>query len=680
MRASVKPIKVALLVASLMLSAIVMSAEQTWTVNFKNSDIQEVIKFIAEATGKTIVIDPKVRGQVKVISNAPVNGDELYGLFLSILDVHGFTAVENGEVVRIVPNRDARSLPIPTQESNPNASAQDTYMTQVVQLENISAAKLLPVLRPLVPQHGHISAYDPSNAIIVTDTRANIQRLLTVIGQIDKSAVVSTELVELRYAQADAIVKVLQQLEKPEAKRGSATTPPTLVADTRINGVLVNGDDMQRARIKMLIRRLDRPQITNSNVRVEYLKYAKADQVAKVLNGVLQNMQKLEAGDGKSATSSQLKASVQADEDTNAILITADGDTLQSLMVLVESLDIRRAQVLVEAIIVELEEGGAKEIGVEWMYNSEDNGFGSSTLGNEGVLGSVAAGALGDSDEATTSLAGSLAGIAGQVFGVGRLGNTDMLGVLRLLKENGSSNILSTPSLLTTDNHEAEISVGKNVPFVTGSYTGTGSGANNPSNPFQTVERKDVGILLTVTPHVNDGDTVVMDIAQEISSVDETQSSSGLVTNSRKINTQVMAASGEIVVLGGLIKDKVSSSESKVPLLGDLPLVGNLFKSQTSTTTKTNLMVFIRASVMPDDAMLKGATAEKYQFIRDEMLERRGNTNLLMSREDLPMLPEWEEQLRRVQAQYQKTTAEPEPDTSRDAPAEPSTSSPEAGE
>jgi general secretion pathway protein D len=661
-----------------MLPAMVMSAEQTWTVNFKDSDIQEVIKFIAEATGKTIVIDPKVRGQVKVISNAPVNDDELYGLFLSILDVHGFTAVENGEVVRIVPNRDARSLPIPTQQSNPNASAQDTYMTQVVQLENISAAKLLPVLRPLVPQHGHISAYDPSNAIIVTDTRANIQRLLTVIGQIDKSAVVSTELVELRYAQADAIVKVLQQLEKPEAKRGGATTPPTLVADTRINGVLVNGDDMQRARIKMLIRRLDRPQITNSNVRVEYLKYAKAEQVAKVLNGVLQNMQKLEAAEGKSDGGGQLKASVQADEDTNAILITADGDTLQSLMVLVESLDIRRAQVLVEAIIVELEEGGAKEIGVEWMYNSEDNGFGSSTRGQEGALGSVAAGALANGDDATTSLAGSLAGIAGQVFGVGRLGNTDMLGVLRLLKENGSSNILSTPSLLTTDNHEAEISVGKNVPFVTGSYTGTGSGANNPSNPFQTVERKDVGILLTVTPHVNDGDTVVMDIAQEISSVDETQSSSGLVTNSRKINTQVMAASGEIVVLGGLIKDKVSSSESKVPLLGDLPLLGNLFKSQTSTTTKTNLMVFIRASVMPDDAMLKGATAEKYQYIRDEMLERRGNTNLLMSRDDLPMLPEWEEQLRRVQAQYQQTTAEP--DNPGDASAEPSTSSPEAGE
>ena len=667
MRASVKRIKVALLVVSLALPAVVMSAEQTWTVNFKDSDIQEVIKFIAEATGKTIVIDPKVRGQVKVISNAPVNGDELYGLFLSILDVHGFTAVENGEVVRIVPNRDARSLAIPTQEPSSNASAQDTYMTQVVQLDNISAAKLLPVLRPLVPQHGHISAYDPSNAIIVTDTRANIDRLLKVIAQIDKAAVVGTELVELRYAQADAIVKVIQQLEKPDAQRGNATAPATLVADTRINGVLVNGDDMQRERIKMLIRRLDRPQITNSNVRVEYLKYAKAEQVATVLNGVLQNMQKLDSAEGASASSSQLKASVQADEDTNAILITADGDTLQSLMVLVESLDIRRAQVLVEAIIVELGVSDNKELGIEWMYNGGDSGFGSSTLGNSerSAIGAVAGGgALGEGDAATAGLAGTLSGIAGQVFGIGRIGgNTDMLAVLKLLKTNGSSNILSTPSLLTTDNHEAEISVGKTVPFVTGSYTGTGNGSSNPTNPFNTIEREDVGILLTVTPHVNDGDTVVMDIAQEISSVDNSDPSiEGLVTQSRKINTQVMAASGEIVVLGGLIQENVSTSETKVPLLGDLPVIGNLFKSQSSTKEKTNLMVFIRASVMPDDAMLMGATSDKYRHIRDQMIERRSHTSLVTNKEDLPMLPEWEEQLRRVQAQYQYQEEATEPD------------------
>ncbi|WP_245551650.1 type II secretion system secretin GspD [Gilvimarinus chinensis] len=658
MRACYQQIRATFLVIALALPVMVTAAEQTWTVNFKDSDIQEVIKFIAEATGKTIVIDPKVRGQVKVISDKPVNSKELYGLFLSILDVHGFTAVENGQVVRIVPNRDARSLPIPSADSGPDDN--DAYMTQVIQLENISAAKLLPVLRPLVPQHGHISAYDPSNAIIVTDTRANINRLLDVVKQIDKAAVISTELVELRYAQADAIVKVIQQLEKPDAQRGNGSAPVTVVADTRINGVLINGDDMQRERIKMLIRRLDRPQITNSNVRVIYLKYAKADQVAEVLNGVLQNMQKIEQAEGGNTAGSrnQVKASVQADEDTNAILITADGDTLQSLMVLVESLDIRRAQVLVEAIIVELSSSDAAELGVEWMYRDDDAGFGSSAndaANDMGVIGSVGASAFGDDDSALVNLAQGLAGIPGQVFGIGHLGqSTDMLAVLKLLKANGATNILSTPSLLTTDNHEAEISVGKNVPFVTGSYTSTGGGSSNPTNPFNTVERKDVGILLTVTPHVNDGDTVVMDIAQEISTVDDsTAANNGIVTNQRKINTQVMAASGEIVVLGGLIQDDVSTFERKVPLLGDIPILGNLFKSQSKSTAKTNLMVFIRASVVPDDAMLIGATSEKYRHIRERLIDQRNNTNLITSPDDIPMLPEWEEQLRRVQSRYE---------------------------
>ncbi|UTF58898.1 type II secretion system secretin GspD [Gilvimarinus sp. DA14] len=659
MRACYQRIRATFLVIALALPVMVAAAEQTWTVNFKDSDIQEVIKFIAEATGKTIVIDPKVRGQVKVISEKPVNSKELYGLFLSILDVHGFTAVENGEVVRIVPNRDARSLPIPSADSGPDDN--DAYMTQVIQLENISAAKLLPVLRPLVPQHGHISAYDPSNAIIVTDTRANINRLLDVVKQIDKAAVISTELVELRYAQADAIVKVIQQLEKPDAQRGNGNAPVTVVADTRINGVLINGDDMQRERIKMLIRRLDRPQITNSNVRVVYLKYAKADQVAEVLNGVLQNMQKLEQAEGGNSNTgsrNQIKASVQADEDTNAILITADGDTLQSLMVLVESLDIRRAQVLVEAIIVELSSSDAAELGIEWMYRDDNAGFGSSAndaANDMGVIGSIGASGFGDDDTALVNLAQGLAGIPGQVFGIGHLGqSTDMLAVLKLLKANGATNILSTPSLLTTDNHEAEISVGKNVPFVTGSYTSTGSGSSNPTNPFNTVERKDVGILLTVTPHVNDGDTVVMDIAQEISSVDETAAqSNGIVTNQRKINTQVMAASGEIIVLGGLIQDDVSTFERKVPLLGDIPILGNLFKSQSKNTAKTNLMVFIRASVVPDDEMLIGATSEKYRHIRERLIDQRNNTNLITSPDDIPMLPEWEEQLRRVQSRYE---------------------------
>lgn len=664
MRACLQQCKVALLVLALALPAAAQETEQTWTVNFKDSDIQEVIKFIAEATDKTIIIDPKVRGQVKVISEKAVNRGELYALFLSILDVHGFTAVESGGVVRIVPNRDARSLAIPSSDETTRNADPDNYVTQVVQLENISAAKLLPILRVMVPQHGHISAYDPSNAIIITDTRANISRLEDVIAQIDKAAVVSTDIIELRYASADSIVKVLQQLEKPEAQRGNASAPVSLVADTRTNAVLVNGDDLQRQRIKALINRLDRPQLANSNVRVVYLKYAKAEQVAKVLNGVLQNLETAQSAEQRANNS--VKANVQADEDTNAILITAEPDVVQSMMGLVESLDIRRAQVLVEAIIVEIDDSAERELGIEWMYRDDEIGFGSSTNGGSGYMGtgnsqsgSLVGNALDGSDSALAGLAGNLAGIPGQLFGFGRLGErTDFFGLLRLLKENNASNILSTPSILTTDNHTASISVGQNVPYQTGSFAGTGSGGSNPGNPFNTFERKDVGILLEVTPHVNDGDTIVMDISQEISSV-LPGSGENLTTNQRKINTQAMAASGEIIVLGGLIKDDVKSGERRVPILGDIPVLGNLFKSQTNSKIKTNLMIFIRATVIPDDSMLEGATAEKYRYIRQQMQNQHDTANLITR--DLPMLPEWEEQLRRVQSQYQQDDAQQAP-------------------
>lgn len=530
--------------------------QQTWTVNFKDTDIQEVIKFVADATGKTIVVDPKVRGQVRVISQEPVNKEELYQLFLSMMDVQGFTAVENGKVVRIVPNRDARSLPVPT-DMGRQPTGDDTYITQVLKLENISASKVLPTLRPLVPQHGHLSAYDPSNAIIVTDTRSNIVRLKEIIAQIDQSSVVETEVVELEFAMAEDVARYVTQIEKPGS--GDGQSELTVVPDKRTNAVLVHGDDLQRQRIRELIERLDRPRTKDSNVRVVYLKYAKAENVAQVLNGVLQNMAKSEENQ-----SQRRDANVQADEDTNSLLITADSDTLESLLGVVNSLDIRRAQVLVEAIIVEVEDGDERALGVQWMYRDDEAGFGSSTTGS-GQLGALGQGAFDDSDEGLVSLAQSLSSTQGELFGIGRLGErTDFLGILNMLQEQSSTNILSTPNLLTTDNHTASISVGQNVPFATGSYSSTG-GTSNPTNPFRTIERRDVGILLEVTPHVNAGDSVVLDISQEVSSLSNLANPDGPITNQRKLDTQVLAANGETVVLGGLIEEEVQSTTQKVP-------------------------------------------------------------------------------------------------------------------
>ncbi len=613
-------------------------AQQTWTPNFEDSDIQQVIKFMAEATGKTIIIDPKVRGPVKLINNRALNSEELYAMFLSVLDVHGYTAIESGNVVRIVPNRDARSLPVPNQSRV--TEGDDTYVTQVVQLKNISAAKVLPTLRPLVPQHGHISAYDASNALIITDTRANIIRLNEIIAQIDQSAVVGTDLIELRYAQAADVVNVLTQLEKPDPNRG-ATSPLVVVADKRINGVIISGDDLQRQRAKMLIDSMDRPQAKNSNFRVAYLRYAKAEEVAKVLTGMVQNLNQTRSGEG-AATATQSNANVQFDESTNAVLITADSDTMESLMAVVESLDIRRAQVLVEAIIVEISGDAGRELGVQWMYRDNDYGFGSSTRGDR-TLGALGAGAFDMTESGLVSLATGLGSIPGQVFGLGRIdGSTDFLGILKLLQSNSATNILSTPNILTTDNNTALIKVGQEVPIQTGSYTAIGTGGSTPTNPFSTFDRKDVGITLEVTPHVNEGDKVVLDIKQEVSSLANLDDIEGVVTNKREIETQILLADGQTVVLGGLMRDEVQTGETRVPLLGSLPILGHAFRSQNSRTLKTNLLIFIRTTVIRDDDVLTGATAEKYRFIRDQQLEHRKARGILLNSRSVPVIPEWE--------------------------------------
>lgn len=624
--------------------------EQTWTVNFNDSDIQEVIKFMAGATGKTIIIDPKVRGPIKVINSKPLNAKELYELFLASLDIYGFTAVESGNIVRIIANRDARNMAIPTEKTV--TTKDDLYITQVIPLKNTSAAKILAALRPLVPQYGHLTTYEPSNALIITDTRANVARMNDLVKQLDTIGVTETDVVQLRYANASDIVAMLTQLEKPDPNRGSSNSPAVIVADKRINAVVLNGDDMTRQRLKLLIDDLDRPQTQNSNVRVVYLRYAKAADVAKVLSGMLQSFsQGAKSGEGAPASTAQ--PAVQADEATNSVLITADVNTMDTMLSVIDSLDIRRAQVLVEAIIAEVSSKGSKELGIEWMYRDNKYGFGSNTNGSNGVLGSIGGAALAasdknassdDKDTALVKLASGLAGVDGQVFGFGRLGTTsDFLAVLKMLQTSSKTNILSTPNILMTDNTEATISVGQQIPVKTGSYaaTGTGNTSGSIGSPFTTYNREDVGIKLEVTPHINEGDTVVLDIKQEVSSV-ETESADGFITNKREINTQILSADGETVVLGGLIEDKVESGERRVPVLGSIPVLGNLFRTQSSSKGKTNLLVFIRATVVRDDKVLTGATAEKYRLIRQEQDEYRRNHGLLVSKKDVPQLPDWE--------------------------------------
>ncbi len=612
--------------------------EPTWTLNFKDSDIQEVIKFVAEATGKTLVIDPQVKGRVKVISAEQVNREQLYHLFLSVLDIHGFAAVSVGDVVRVIPAKEVRTTPVPLLDkqyptSQQNALlgqdvASDARVTQVIELENIAAVKVLPVIRPLVPAHAHLAAYAPSNAIIISDTRANIQRVRELISRIDTAAVEKTELVPLLHASAEEMVRILTKLKHTELGKGSGESTLLLVADKRSNGILISGDDLQRQRVKQLIDRLDQPQAQNGSVRVVYLEYARAEQVAKVLSRVIDNMQKLAPERGSNGQGNAIgRATIEADKDTNSLLITADPESLQALLPVIDRLDIRRAQVLVEAIIVEMADISGRDLGIQWLYRNQSNGFGSSIIGDgAGSVRSIVDGIAGeDEDDADASLIGALTSLAGQTIGVGRSGNnSDFLLLISALQQDTGANILSTPNLLTLDNHPAAISVGQNVPFVTGSYTSTGSG-ENPQNPFQTIERENVGIQLEVTPHVNEGDSVVLDIVQEVSSLSGATgiNASDVITNERKISTRIMAKDAEIVVLGGLIKDDVQAFEQRVPVLGSIPWLGRLFRSTSRQVNKTHLMVFIRATVIRDDEALTGATAEKYRFIRDKQINHR---------------------------------------------------------
>ena len=395
----------------------------------------------------------------------------------------------------------------------------------------------------------------------------------------------------------------------------------------------------------MLLRKLDKPRQQTGNVRVVYLEYAKAKPTAEVLTKVLANLSKL--GPGGKGDAAQTSATVEADEDTNSLLITAEGDTLNSLLEVVDRLDIRRAQVLVEAIIVELSEGLEETLGVGWMFRNSQNGtFGASEGGNIADLATAAfQGAVAQEDDdngisALTALAGALAKAPGQVLGVvGTNKNVDFTTVLTAVQGDANSNVLSTPSLLTMDNKEASFTVGENVPFVTGSFTNTGTGVNSP---FQTVQREDVGVTLKVTPHVNEGDSVLLDISQEISSVKE-QTSNGPTTSQTKVETQVLAASGEMIVLSGFIQDSSRRSEARVPVLGSIPLVGRLFRKNSDKDSKTNMAIFIRATVIRDDAALTGATAEKYQIIRQQQLDMQNRGFLRLRDNKIKVLPDMSE-------------------------------------
>jgi len=617
---------------------------QTITLNLKDADISALIGTVAEVTGKNFIVDPRVKGKVTVISSRAMDSEEVYHVFLSILKVHGFAAVPSGPVIKILPDVSAKQDSIPSVGDDAPGYG-DEMVTRVVQVDNVAAAQLVPILRPLVPQQGHLAAYPATNVLIMSDRAENVSRLVDIIRRIDKVSDSEIEVIRLEYASASEVVRILNAISRaqPAQAKGAAAQQQALVADERTNSVLLGGDRSNRLRLRAIISHLDTPLERGGNTKVLYLKYAKAADLVEVLRGVGET-QGEEAKKGAAAavkTSIEKQLDIQADESTNALVITAPPAMMLSLEAVIRQLDIRRSQVLVDAIIAEIGENRARELGVKWAVfdlSGNTTPLGGTNFTNTGnSLTEIAQGVID----------GQLIGLTpGLSFGVGKLGGNgvNFAAVVNALAGDSDVNILSTPSLVTLDNEEAEIVVGQNVPFVTGSFTNTGA-AGGSVNPFQTVQREDVGITLKVKPQINEGNSIVMEITQEVSTISNDAQAVDLITNKRNIKTNVLVDDNHLVVLGGLIEDRVRESEQKVPLLGDIPYLGALFRSKSVNRDKVNLMVFLHPTILRDNQTADRHSTAKYNYIRAMQLEKDNEGVPLMSGKGAPLMPSTDELL-----------------------------------
>ncbi len=643
----------------------VQASETQYSPNFKGTEITEFINIVGKNLKKTIIVDPNVRGKVNVRSYDLLTEAQYYQFFLNVLEVYGFAAVEmDNNIIKIIRNKDAKTSSIPVVD-NKNPGIGDEMVTRVVEVKNVTVRELTPLLRQLSDQAGggNVVHYDPANVIMLTGTAAVVNRLVKIIERVDKAGDHDVQIIRLKYATASEMVRIVEAMNK--SSNGKAGTPqfliPKIVADERTNSVIVSGESQARERVVSLIERLDDELENNGNTRVYYLEYSKAEDIVKVLQGVSKSI-KADGKGGKTSTRNsrnKREISIDAHEATNAIVITAQPDMLRSLEAVIRQLDVRRAQVLVEAIIVEVFESDGVNLGVQWY--SEQGGF---TQFNNGPapIGQVAAGLEAARTQPGTPgstvtdvngnitvnppgndikgdyslIAQALGTVNGMMFGIMR---NDWGAIVQAVSSDTNSNILATPSITTLDNEEAYFIVGQEVPIITGSATG-----NNNSNPFQTVERQEVGIKLKVTPQVNDGSAVQLTIEQEVSSVSGA-TGVDIAINKREIKTTVMVDNGATVILGGLIDEDVQESVQKVPLLGDLPLIGHLFKSTSNTRRKRNLMVFLRPTIIRDGKAMNALSAKKYRAIRKDELRQRDLGLSLMNDNKIPLLPKWNDEL-----------------------------------
>ena len=604
-------------VAVLCLLALPALAQQpagtTVTPNYKEADIRQIVEAVGAVTNRNFIIDPRVNAKVTMLSTTPMSPEAFYEAFLSVLEVHGFVAIDSGDVVKIIPDAAARQYP------TSGAETAEDMVTRVIEVRNVNAAQLVPVLRPLIPQYGHLAAPPSANMLIISDRAANMQRIIDIVRRIDVSTDEEVEVIRLQHATASELVRVLTTLAQAPRADGMPVSL-NMVADARTNSVLIGGEKNERLRLRALIAHLDTPLDDGGATQVRYLRYADAEELATKLQEQISGMRAqagAQQGAAQGAGVGNGEASVWADVQTNALVINAPPKTMRALMTIIDKLDIRRPQVLVEAIIVEVTADKTSELGITWAVDgsNDNNAVGLTNFPDAGpgvVQLGAALGAGGQTDP--TSLIGS-----GITLGVGRISDsgTSFAAILRALQGDANTNIISTPSIVTTDNEEASLNVGQEVPFLTGSFSQTGTGGG-VINPFQTIQREQIGTKLTITPQISEGSTLILDISQEISSIaPSAQGAVDIITNQRTIDTTVIVEDGDILVLGGLIEDTLRESEQRVPLLGSIPVLGNLFRTRTTDKVKTNLLVFIRPKILRDSVQAATETEAKYNYIRE---------------------------------------------------------------
>lgn len=596
------------------------------TLNLKDAEISTLIATVSEVTGKNFIVDSRVKGKVTVVSSRPMSSAGVYETFLGVLQVNGFAAIPDGQAIKIVPEANARQDGGVRTSDGKNLPIDDV-VTYVFSLENVSAAQLVPILRPLIPQWGHLAAYSPANQLIIADRAANVQRIGNLIRQMDQSSDREIEFVKLQHASASEVVRILTSLGQQDKTQDATAKPAAVIADERSNSVLLGGDKSERQKLLLIVKQLDLPLKDDGATQVVYLRYASAENLAPILEGYAQQVSRSDksaAPAAAAATSSSGGGSgdtrVIADKDTNALIITAPPKAMRQVRDVIAQLDIQRAQVLVEAVIAEVSADKSSQLGVDWAVFNKGRIAAAGLFDPATIAGAVTA--------ATTGTDAALFGLLGQGINIGGGGGdlqngTSFAVLLKALQNDGDTNILSTPTLVTLDNQEAKFSAGQEVPFLTGQFSNTGSSGNNGSvNPFQTIERKDVGLTLGVTPQINEGDAIKLKLDLEVSSLASgAAGTANLITTKRKLTNTVGVENGQVLVIGGLIDDQVTDRESGIPFISKIPLIGRLFQFRSVTKTKRNLMVFIRPSILRTQSDGNYYTRRKYDAVRQAQID-----------------------------------------------------------